>query len=379
MQIKLKDKAGKDRLSESSVDGANIRAPLSFSSSLVSEVDAVLLRMLTRALAKHFGSQVVSALSEDIVSYCLRGGKRVRPLLYLESRKAFAAQGGAPVTRKDLAIAAGLELLHTFILVHDDIIDQSEQRRGKYSLHKMIEHRLNPLCDRARIGRSSALVIGDILFALAQKCILESGAPHAAQAASALLDYMVDTGVGELADIIFGTQDLQKVGADDIEWMYWLKTTRYTVECPLALAAIVSGFDEAVRSELARVVTPAGLAFQIENDLKDYRDFEVSDAAIPEDILEGKKTAVVRKAFDRLEATDQTFLQICLGSGVQTEASVSKVRELIYKSGAIPAMHAESARLVEETFRRLEKSKLPADVSCALSALIEALRKMVTS
>ncbi len=344
----------------------------------LAEVDAILSRNLARALSKHFAAHSVSALSDDIISYCLRSGKRVRPMLYLDSRKAFAAHGGSPLTRKDLAVAAGLELLHCFILVHDDIIDRSDKRRGQPSLHKLIENRLNPLCDRERAGQSVSLVVGDILFALAQKSILESGVPHAAEVAASLLDFMVDTGVGEIADIIFGTQDLQKVGMDDIEWMYWLKTTRYTVECPLTLAAIVSGFDDTIRAELARIIAPAGLAFQIENDLKDYRDFEVSDTAVPEDILEGKKTAVVRKAFDLLGTTDRTFLQICLGGRLQTEATVGKIRELIFKSGALPAMRAESDRLIAESFERMKSSMLPDGIISSLETMLKSLRKVVT-
>ena len=126
---------------------------------------------------------------------------------------------------------------------------------------------------------------------------------------------MVETGFGEAADIIHGTRDVSKVSLPEIEQMYLLKTTRYTIECPLAMAAVLAGARAEELAVLGRIARPAGLAFQIQNDLQEFARFEVSDAEVPADILEGKKTLLMRTAFDRLNETDQGLLQICFSAG----------------------------------------------------------------
>lgn len=337
--------------------------------------EEALARALGRSLGAHFTHAVVQPLVADIVEFCARDGKRVRPLLYLEGRRIFSeASGAEALSRRDLSVAVGLELLHAFILIHDDLIDRSAVRRGKPSMHKLVEKRLSALSDREKSGRDIALVIGDILFALAQKSVLGSGLSCAGAAAVKLLEYMVDTGVGEIGDIVFGIQDVSKVEMEDIEWMYWLKTSRYSIECPLVMAATISGLDGAMRSEIARVVAPAGLAFQIVNDLKDFQNFEVSDSYVPDDIVEGKKTAVVRMAFDMLDETDKSFLQLCMSGMRPNEATVNKVRELIVKSGALVAMRRKAELLFEETATRLGDSTLPGAMSDELCRLVHALR-----
>ncbi len=344
---------------------------------LLERFEPALKDALTASLNDHFDHQVVAPITNDILEFCSRDGKRVRPLLYLEGRKIFAQHAaGEPLSDSDLAPAIGLELLHAFILVHDDLIDRSDLRRGKPAMHRLVEKRLSALADRDRAGRNISLVIGDIIFALAQKCVLCSGFNNAPAATAKLLDYMVATGVGEISDIIFGIQDIAKVSRQDIEWMYWLKTSRYTIECPLTIAATLSGVDSTYADKIGHIVAPAGMAFQIENDLKDFAAFEVSDNFVPDDLLEGKKTAVVRMAFDMLDETDKSFLQLCLSGLKPNESTVNKVRELIFKSGALVAMHNESDALFTESVKRLEGSGLPSELVNDFYELFLKLRKI---
>ena len=167
-----------------------------------------------------------------------------------------------------------------------------------------------------------------------------------------LLGCMVETGFGEVADIIHGTRDVAKVSPAEIEQMYCLKTTCYTIECPLAMAAVLNGVDAAGLAALGRVARPAGLAFQIQNDLQEFARFEVSDAEVPADILEGKKTLLMRAAFDLLGESDRGLLQLCFSTGVPTEGTVSKARELVTKSGAVAVLTGAHERLVPQGRRR---------------------------
>lgn len=322
-----------------------------------------------------------TTLYDDLREFACRPGKRLRPLLFLLAHRVFAGSDSALRTPPSalLPVAASLELLHAFILIHDDIIDRSELRRALPTLHRVIEHRLTPFSDRRRAGRNLALVMGDILFALAQRCLLEAPGIEPdlrARLASLLLGCMVETGFGEVADIIHGTRDVSRVSVGEIEQMYQLKTTLYTVECPLAMAALLAGCGDAdTLAALGRVARPAGLAFQIQNDLQEFARFEVSDAEVPSDVLEGKKTLLARTAFDRLNDTDRTMLQLCLDHGEPpSEAKISKARDLVAKSGAIGQLAARMERLFAEADAATRAETFPEPVRVGLAGLIRMVR-----
>ncbi len=327
-------------------------------------------------------------LYDDLAEFVCRPGKRLRPLLFLLSYRIFqpadAAEEAEPTISEDLlAIAASLELLHGFILIHDDIIDRSETRRSLPTLHRVIESRLTPFSDRPRVGANLALVLGDVLFALAQKCLFHEPrnvpAELRLQLGELLLSCMVETGFGEAADIIHGTRDVSKVSLGDIETMYLLKTTRYTIECPLAMAALLAGSSAEELAQLSRVARPAGLAFQIQNDLQEFARFEVSDAEVPADILEGKKTMLIRTAFARLGESDQGLLQLCLSGGAPSEGTVSKARELVVKSGAVSRLGTTMEALFAEADEAARSTAFRPEVSEGLSALIRLVRGATTS
>jgi geranylgeranyl diphosphate synthase type I len=264
-------------------------------------------------------------------------------------------------------------MLHGFILIHDDIIDRSELRRGEPSLHRLIEKRISSVADRQRTGANLALVMGDVLFALAQKCLLDGGAARREAMLSRLLLYIFETGVGEASDIVYGIQDISKVSLHDVEEMYLRKTTRYTIECPLVLAAVAAGCDEGQIHALGRVAEPAGLAFQIQNDLQEFTRFEVSDADIPADVLEGKKTYLVRKAFALLSESDRGILQLCLNGVSPSAASINKVRELVLKSGAIDQSRKRMNELFETAVHEARQPVFSAGVQEGLVSLTHLL------
>ena len=322
-----------------------------------------------------------TTLYDDLREFACRPGKRLRPLLFLLAHRIFTAPPQVPPTAHQtlLPVAASLELLHAFILIHDDIIDRSELRRALPTLHRVIEHRLTPFSDRRRAGRNLALVMGDILFALAQRCLLEApGIDPALRArlASLLLGCMVETGFGEVADIIHGTRDVSRVSLGEIEQMYQLKTTLYTVECPLTMAALLAGIGDAdTLAALGRVARPAGLAFQIQNDLQEFARFEISDAEVPSDVLEGKKTLLARTAFNRLNETDRTMLQLCLDHGEPpSEAKVGKARDLVAKSGAIGQLADRMEALFAEADAAARVETFPEPMRAGLAGLMCMMR-----
>ena len=368
---------------DAAVHRAEPASPLASAAELTAmreQVDRHLRQFLTQQRTGYLRQPLFTTLYDDLTEFVCRKGKRLRPLLFLLAQRIFRdADEPISLLWADaglLAVGTTLELLHGFILIHDDIIDRAETRRGLPTLHRALEGRLPTFSDRGRAGRNLALVLGDILFALAQRCLLEAPlAPGAnARLGSLLLDGMVETGFGEAADIIYGARDVAKVSPAEIEQMYRLKTTCYTIGCPLTMAAALNGVDASGLKALCAVAQPAGLAFQIQNDLQEFARFEVSDAEVAADILEGKKTLLVRAAFDSLNEADQGLLQLCFSAGSPTEGTVSKARELITKSGAVTGLTRRMNELFHITEREILQSPFPPAVQEGLTGMIHLVR-----
>ncbi len=314
----------------------------------------------------------------DMCEYVGRKGKRIRPLLFALTYRALG--GTKPVQDPAvLAAALSLELLHAFVLVHDDLIDRSEKRRGLPTFHKLVEQRLGRLSSAERTGHGVAVVVGDLLFALSVETLQTAGfaEPHRSGALGKLLAYITDTGVGEIFDILLGSRDIGRVTAQEIERTYLLKTTRYTFEAPCVLGAILAGASVDKQEDLASVMEPLGLAFQIQNDLLEFSHFDSRDQLLPTDLLEGKKTLLVREAYERLGEVDRSFLQMCLQNPTRNESSISKVQDLIRKSGAIGAMQERCRTLFDEASQKLAGSHLTADEQNSIAQAIAWVRQSV--
>ena len=341
------------------------------------KIDDGLHRFLADQRSRFADDSSENVLFENTVEFVCRPGKRIRPLLFLAGCQLFGAQR-ASKQKPLLQASLSLELLHAFILVHDDIIDQSELRRGLPTLHRALGARLSAYTDRDRAGHDLALVMGDILFALAQSAIVESGLPATKQIRllRQLLTYTVQTGLGETADILYGYRDISKVSLKEIERMYLAKTTRYTFEAPLRLAAIAADLPDAQQQAIIEFVEPAGLAFQILNDLEEYEHFEITDVA-SSDILEGKKTVLMQTTYSRLKENDRTLLQMCLSGATGKEVAATKIRELVVRSGSIKVLRETCDRLFGEADRRISAGGFDPAVAQGLQDLLQAITALI--
>jgi geranylgeranyl diphosphate synthase type I len=326
---------------------APLRAELQQASVLFEDF---LARFFQGNAERYAYGELFEPLYLDLTEFVARRGKRIRPLLLLGSYRIFG--GDRPFANDSLLRAAlSLELLHAFILIHDDVIDQSERRRRLPTFHKLVEERLGKIDGAPRVGGNVAVVVGDILFAMAIDTLRSTDfAPAARDAAlSHFLRYISDTGAGEVYDILLGTRDIARVDEADIARMYTLKTTRYTFEAPLVLGALLAGMDDDHLRELADLIEPVGLAFQIQNDLLEYRQFKGVDRLRQTDILQGKKTLLLRAAYDQLVDVDRSFLQLCLSTRTSNDTSVSKIEQLIDKSGAVGLLTQKMEALFQKT------------------------------
>src|SRR5271154_4102254 len=231
---------------------AMLRAELQRAPSLFEDF---LARFFLENAERYAYGELFEPLYLDITEFVGRRGKRIRPLLLLASYRIFG--GTRPFEDPSLLRAAlSLELLHSFILVHDDVIDQSERRRRLPTFHKVVEERLGKIADAARGGGKVAGGGGGIIFAMAVDTLRSTDFPPAQRDAALghFLRYITDTGAGEIYDILLGTRDIARVKEADIARMYTLKTTRYTFEAPLVLGALLAGANEDMLRELAELI-----------------------------------------------------------------------------------------------------------------------------
>jgi len=134
-------------------------------------IDSAMKSFLDAKKAEFASQRIDGALYDDMSEFARRSGKRLRPVLFLAGCELFGPRLTIP-HHSLMKVAVSLELLHAFILIHDDIIDQSDLRRNLPTLHKVLGGRVSAYTDRDRAGHDLALVMGDILFALAQLAIV---------------------------------------------------------------------------------------------------------------------------------------------------------------------------------------------------------------
>lgn len=346
---------------------------------LHSEVDAALDRYMRSHPLQAACNNGLRPLYQDLNEFVARKGKRIRPLLFIMTHRLFEHR---PVREEDLIQAAlALELFHAFILVHDDVIDRSDSRRGRPTLHKMIEGRLVQFKDRARTGINVSIVMGDLLFAMACEKLVTSGFESGCKerALAAFIQYVTDTGRGEMYDIIHTARDIERVKPRDIHQAYLLKTTKYSFECPMVLAANLAGAPRRQINDLIRFARPIGLAFQIRNDLMEFERAEDAGKSLIDDLFEGKKTLLIRTAYDRLGKIDKLFLQTCFDAKRFKPDVVERIRELVIKSGAFAELQREVISLFRESNQILNKSSLEAHQKTGLLKVLTFLKKMTLS
>ncbi len=307
----------------------------------------------------------------SLKSFLRRPGKRLRPLLFLLSYNLFD-QRDTPPPRAAFRVAGALELFHGFALIHDDLIDRSESRRGKPTLHRALE------CDVTngeRNAQSLALVLGDILFGFAMECFIDPELP--ADRAQAAMRYFLriaqETGMGQAAEIAHLDLPLSVIRESEIEQTYHLKTTRYTIECPLVLGALLAGADNDVRRALADFAKPLGLAFQIENDLHEVELLPDGAPDLVYDFHCGVKTLVLKRLHDALTVADQALLEKALKNS-QSQEGLAELAHLVAKSGIIRTMRNEVRQHFNAARRALHHSGLPALQIAFLESVVEFIQ-----
>ncbi|MGF1449970.1 MAG: polyprenyl synthetase family protein [Opitutales bacterium] len=310
----------------------------------------------------------LAPLADTLTAFLVNTGKRFRPRLCLGAYRVFAEDAPPQPETNVVQAAVGLELFHSFALIHDDLIDGSPTRRGQPSLHRRLSEALET---SPQTGERLALLAGDLLFGMAWEAIAQLAHPPASAYFARVAQ---DTGWGEAHEVINAAAPLSTLSRDAIFDTYLQKTTRYSFEAPLMLGAMAAGAGAPVAAVLRRMAEPLGLAFQAENDLHEIERLLDGESRRSCDLNGGVKTIVLKEASLRLNAPERAELDALLQNPA-TDAAMARVAALVDASGAVTAIREMVDAQFEATRQALEDSAIEPAQRGALSALVQFARE----
>jgi geranylgeranyl diphosphate synthase type I len=264
----------------------------------------------------------------------LRKGKRLRPALVALGLRAV---DGRADLRLAVEAGAALELLHTYLLIHDDWMDDDAVRRGGPTVHVMLARKLGS----ERLGDASAILAGDYALSLATETLATLRVPS-----DRLRDLLVC--FSEMHEHAVLGQELDISGTSPgPEKAYALKTASYSVRGPLRLGALLASARPPTLKTLDRFAVPVGIAFQLRDDLLSaFGDPRETGKPLGGDLRSGKRTPLVLHASERARGRDKQRLARVLGNARASDADVRRALDVIVSTGAREVVEARIAALV---------------------------------
>ncbi|MGF1485026.1 MAG: polyprenyl synthetase family protein [Opitutales bacterium] len=311
-------------------------------------------------------SPALAPYARTIYEFLSNSGKRFRPRLCLGAFRVFRDCKSVPLNVAQAAI--GLELFHSFALIHDDLIDGSPTRRGQPSLHRRLREALEISASQSE---KLALLAGDLLFGMAWEALSRLGNPVASTYFARVTQ---DTGWGEALEIVNASKILSNVSREAIESTYLFKTTRYSFEAPLTVGAMAAGAPGPIADVMHRLAEPLGLAFQAENDLHEIERWLDGETRPSCDLKGGVKTLVLKEASARLEPQPQARLDALLQNPAQPDA-MAELARLVERSGAIQVVREIVREQFEAAHTALESDALAPAQREGLASLVALVRE----
>ena len=306
------------------------------------KVDRELKKILGKKLRE---SGKISPEGRDLVQaikdFILRGGKRLRPALVYFAYQACGGRNEEAVIYTSQAI----EFLHTFALIHDDIIDRSFLRRGGPTVNKIL-------------GNERAIWVGDLAMVFADEIFTSSPFKdkiirEARKVYNLLREEVV---FGEYMDIIEGGK--KEFNEKKIMKILEYKSGKYTIERPLHLGAALAEANKEAFAVLSRYGVPLGIAFQIKDDILGMfgKEKEVGKP-VDSDLKEGKKTLLIAKAVERLKGKRKGKLLSLLGNQNVNAADLQWVRRVIEETGSLDYSQKLAQKLIREAKEAMAGSR----------------------
>ena len=326
----------------------------------------------------------------DFTQSLLGGGKRFRALFCYWAWRAAIAQSS--LTDEQLAeseiglvgIASALEMFHAAALVHDDLLDQSDTRRGAPAVHKRFEamHEAQKWAGSAeRFGTAGSVLVGDLMLGWSSEifgnALLHSVNKEIEAACRDEFSLMrVEVMAGQYLDVLEENaapiRSIEEaVGRAEKVILY--KTAKYSIEAPLRIGASFAGASEELLHSMTNFGIPLGTAFQLRDDvLGVFGDPEVTGKPAGDDLREGKRTVLValtKLALNESSAAKSAEFEKLLTSKTTAEHDIAKMQNMISESGALEKTERMIEELADRSLDSLTQADLADDGRAALTEL----------
>ncbi|MFA7243855.1 MAG: polyprenyl synthetase family protein [Patescibacteria group bacterium] len=325
-------------------------------------------KILDKELEKYLKGKVSEAakispyakeLMDHIYDLTLRGGKRIRAALLYYS---YIAHGGKN-KREAIKAAMSMELSETYLLIHDDIMDDDVLRRGGMTIHEsyrlIAEDKFNGKTNSKDFGSALGILAGDISCAMSNEIIsnCKFAANFKSRALAELNKIYAVEGMGQALDIFSEIRDDVKKG-DTIQ-IHELKTVPYTFDGPIKLGAMLAGANDREIKRLERYSYPLGTAFQIQDDILGmFGSEEKVGKPVTSDLKEGKKTLLILDALEKATPSQRDKILLNLGNKRVNIRGLESVRKIIEQTGSLDYSKKLASDLVKKATNALNSMKL---------------------
>ncbi|AOX44843.1 polyprenyl synthetase family protein [Microbacterium sp. BH-3-3-3] len=316
----------------------------------------------------------------------LRGGKRLRARFCLTGWRAVDELDHPDAHGLDdaaLAVASSLEVFHAAALVHDDLVDNSDTRRGQPAAHRALQNAHGEAGwtgDPETFGRSGAILLGDLLVAWSDD-LLEEGLDGAATAGATRRAYARmrrDVTIGQFLDV--AEESAHVVYPDDTHAERALriasyKSARYSIQQPLLIGAELAGADDAQLEALGHFGHDVGMAFQLRDDvLGVFGDSAVTGKPVGDDLREGKRTVLVAYARESLPEAERREIDALLGDATLDADRIAGLQRTIVDTGAL----ARTEELIADYARRADAALTDTRLGASAVGELRALARAAT-
>jgi len=299
-------------------------------------------------IVRHIDSEV--PLIPQLAGYLIAaGGKRIRPLLTLACTQIYATNNSGDMRRAH-ALSAAVEFIHTATLLHDDVVDESEERRGQDAANLIY-------------GNKASVLVGDFLFSRAFQLMTADGSLDVLRILS---DASAIISQGEVMQLTTAN-NIDASMADYIKVIKAKTAALFAAACEIG--PIISGSDKQAAEAMAEYGLNLGIAFQIADDALDYAAERAKlGKAVGDDFREGKMTAPVILALADADEEEKTFWKRCLADLDQQESDLAKAQDILKKHNAI-----ERSLTLAEEYGGKARLALAEAPDHALRAILDSL------
>ncbi|NPA76227.1 MAG: polyprenyl synthetase family protein [Candidatus Diapherotrites archaeon] len=311
---------------------------------------------------------------DDIYRFAKAGGKRVRPTLVIAGY--LGARESAP--NEVIKASIAYELLHIYLLIHDDIVDRDELRRGQPTVWKsMMDHYVRGDLER-HDAEALATIGGDLAETYATLALLNAGLEPetAVNAVRELHEIAERTGYGQVLDVSLEMTPIEDVREEDVLRVHELKTAKYTMEGPLHMGAQLANAPKEIFDAYSKYAVPVGIAFQLQDDIIGvFGDEKKTGKPVGSDIREGKRTLLIVKAYENATDAQKKLIKAVLGRESATAEEIEEIKDIIMETGSLDYSKKLMEELMERGIASLETAPIKEEVKDVLRDLAEYIIK----